>query len=96
MLTDIEVTVKYKNHIHTFHSGVKAYIFHTGIYDEILTIYGIDGLLEYVDFVFDCYVADDNKTNVGALADYIAENYMSIKELSPRSVLNKFYIEGDY
>ena len=96
MLNDIEITVKDKDHIHTFHSGVKAYIFHTGIYDCVLTVFGIDGLLEYVELVFDCYIADDNSTNVGALADYIAENYLSVKELSPRAVPDKYYIEGEH
>ena len=39
----------------------------------------------------DCYIADDNHTPLGALADYIATNWQKLKKLGRTDVLKKFY-----
>ena len=48
----VEITIKYNNAEYKFDSGIKAYIFHTGIYNEIDARYGIDALLDYVNKVY--------------------------------------------
>ena len=42
-------------------------------------------------FVHRCYLRDDNRTPLGALADYIAENWESVRDKPAREVLEDFY-----
>ena len=46
---ELKFTVTYGKHTFTFEQGSKAYIFHTGVYNDIDKKYGIKGLLEYVE-----------------------------------------------
>ena len=88
---ELKFTVTYGKHTFTFAQGAKAYIFHTGIYNDIDKKYGIKGLLAYVNFVHDCYIADDNHTPLGALADFIASKWKKLKNKERYDVLNEFY-----
>jgi len=86
-----EFIVKLDDVEYKFDCGVKAYIFHTGMYNDMHILYGIDTLLEYVGLVFDCYISDCNRTNVGELADYIAEHWKRLENKPPRKILSEFY-----
>ncbi len=88
----VKFQVSYNNKTYTFEFGSQAYIFHTGIYNQMQR-YGIKQLLEYVDFVHTCYLKDSNRTPLGALADYIAENWKRIKHKGYYDVLNDFYLQ---
>ncbi len=89
--TELKFIITYGKHTFTFEQGSKAYIFHTGVYNDIDKKYGIKGLLEYVDFVHDCYIEDSNRTPLGALADYIAMHWKKLKNKGRYEVLEKFY-----
>ena len=90
----VEITIKYNNAEYKFDSGIKAYIFHTGIYNEIDARYGIDALLEYVNKVYSCCISDCYSTNIGALADYIASDWKRVKNKSEYKILDRFYTGG--
>ena len=91
MYSKVELTIKYKNKTYSFKSGSEVYIFHTGIYSEIDRKYSLKQLLEYTELVHDAYIGDDNRTPLGALADYAADNWKKAKNLSPYELLDKFY-----
>ena len=91
MQKELQFTVTYGKQIFTFAQGSKAYIFHTGIYNDIDKKYGIKGLLEYVAFVHECYISDSNRTPLGALADYIATHWKKLKNKGRYDVLEEFY-----
>lgn len=91
MENKIKFEATYKNTTYAFESGSEAYIFHTGIYNGIDREYGAIILIEYVRKVQDCYLADSNRTPLGALADYVAENWKNFKNESCYSILDKFY-----
>ncbi len=91
MTVDIQVT--YKGKAYKFAFGSEAYIFHTALYNEMDVKYGEDILLEFVNLVQECYLDDDNRTPLGSLADFIAENWEDVKDLSRRRILDMFYEE---
>ena len=93
---ELNFIVTYGEQTFVFKQGSKAYIFHTGIYNDIDKKYGIKGLREYVAFVHDCYLADSNKAPLGALADYIAKHWKKIKNKERYDVLEKFYEQEIY
>ena len=88
---ELNFIITYGKETFFYKQGSKAYIFHTGIYNDIDKKYGIKGLREYVEFVHDCYIADDNHTTLGTLSDYIATNWQTLKKLGLTDVLKKFY-----
>ena len=88
---ELNFIVMYGKETFFFKQGSKAYIFHTGVYNDIDKKYGIKGLLAYVNFVHDCYIADDNNTPLGALADFIASKWKKLKNKERYDVLNEFY-----
>lgn len=92
-MSDFKIQVTYKDKTYAFEYGSQAYIFHTGIYNEIELKYGIDGLLEYTALVHDCYLSDSNRTPLGELCDYVAEHWKRLRNKSPRKILEKFYTE---
>ncbi len=53
--------------------------------------YGEKQLLQYVDFVHECYLRDSNRTPLRALADYVAENWEQVKLQGYYDVLDEFY-----
>lgn len=89
--TKLQFIVTYGKRTFTFAQGSKAYIFHTGVYNDIDKKYSIKSLLAYVSFVHDCYLADNNHTPLGALADFIAENWKKLKNKGRYDVLEEFY-----
>jgi hypothetical protein len=72
MQKELNFIVMYGKETFFFKQGSKAFILHTGIENDIDKKYGMQELRDYVSFVHDCYIADDNHTPLGALADYIA------------------------
>ena len=85
------VTVTYNGVEYTFEFGSQAYIFQTGLYNDIHKRFGIKGLLEYVVVVHDCYISDSNRTPLGALADYVAEHWRKIRKKGRHEILDEFY-----
>lgn len=91
MQKELNFTITYGKRNYTFQQGSKVYIFHIGVYNNIDKKYSIKSLLQYVSFVHDCYLIDDNHTPLGALADYIAKHWKKLKNNGRRDVLEEFY-----
>ena len=91
MKKQLSFEIKYGKETYRFEYGSEAYIFHTGIYDDMDKKYGLKVLLEYVAFTQNCYLSDSNRTPLGELADYIAENWKSAKKLDRYELLDEFY-----
>lgn len=51
-------------------------------------------LLNFISLVSECYLKDDNATPLGALADYIADHWIEVKDLPRRKILELFYTEN--
>lgn len=81
--------IEHDNKIYATHYGAEAYIFHTGVYNDIKT----EDLVEYTNFVFDTYLYDTNRTNLGELSDYIARKWPDIKNKTKAEILDDFYFE---
>lgn len=88
---EFEVSVRFQGCRYAFPFGSQAYIFHTGILNGFYDRYGTEILLQYVDFVHKCYMKDNERTPLGALADYIAGNWEMFKGTPSRAVLDEFY-----
>ena len=93
MEKELNFIITYGKETFFFKQGSKAFILHTGIENEIDKKYGIKGLREYTSFVHDCYLADDNHTPLGALADYIARHWKRLKNKERNDVLQEFYVK---
>ncbi len=93
MTEDVQIIIRYKDWVYNFTSGAEAYIFHTGILNGVDKKHNIDELLNYVSYVFECYLDDDNSTPLGAFADYIAVNWNTVKGKSSVEALKGFYSE---
>jgi hypothetical protein len=91
MNNGIEFKVTYKGEAYAFGYGSEVYIFHTGIYNDIDTKHGIGTLLQYTALVHDCYLSDSNRTPLGELADYVAENWDKLNGSDRYDILEKFY-----
>ena len=96
MQDSIKFQVTYRQKTYAFSSGSEVYIFHAGIYKDMDELYGIDILLKFVELTYDCYISDSNRTPLGSLADYIAENWEQIQELSNKEIFERFYNEEFY
>lgn len=92
-MKDLQFTVTYKGKTYEYDFGSQAYIFHTCLYNKMDRKYGKRGLLQYVALVQACYLADSNRTPLGAFADYVARNWKYVKELGRYEILEKFYTE---
>ena len=88
---NVAVKVTHEGVEYEFCYGAEAYIFHTGINNDIHEKYGINELLEYVTLVHDCYVSDSNRTPLGALADYVAAHWRKINKKGRHEILDEFY-----
>ena len=88
---ELKFIIAYGQHTFEYQYGSEVYIFHTGIYNNIHKKFGIKGLRNYVAFVHDCYLADSNRTPLGALADYIALHWKQLKNKGRYDVLEEFY-----
>lgn len=91
MYNKIEVEIRYANKVYPFKFGSEAYIFHTGIYNEIDRKFSLKALLQYTALVHDAYCSDNNRTPLGELADYAAENWKKVKHLEGCGLLERFY-----
>ena len=89
-LRKVEYKVIYKNKTYTFQYGSEVYIFDTGLFNGIRSP---KKLLEYVNLVESCYLKDSNRTPLGALADYIAQNWKLVKNLPLYDIWDMFYLE---
>ena len=92
-MDNIKIQITYNDNVYAFEYGSQAYIFHTGIYNDVDDKYGIDGLLEYTAKVHECYLADSYRTPLGELCDYVAARWKSVKKMSKHKILEKFYTE---
>lgn len=88
---DFKVSVLFHGHPYSFKFGSEAYIFQTGLYNDFFNHYGANSLLQYVAFVHQCYIDDNNPTPLGALADYIAQNWETVRAKTSKEVLESFY-----
>ncbi len=75
--------VIYDGTTYEFDSGAKLMIFDYGLSND-MDKKGIKALLNYVDFVYELYLKDDNPTPLGLLSDYIAENWKKFKKIATR------------
>lgn len=88
---DFRINVTYKGKTYSFDYGSQAYIFHTGIYNEIPKRYGIRGLMEYTSLVHSCYIDDSNRTPLGELSDYVAQRWKKMRKKHVDDILAEFY-----
>lgn len=91
MAYQLEIEIKYRNKTYRFETGAEAYIFHTGIYNDIDRKYGVKALIEYVELVNACYLSDCNRTPLGSLADYVAAHWKKFKSADAYAILDEFY-----
>ena len=89
----MKITIEHENNIYMYEHGYQAYIFDYALCHDIDKKYGIDELKKFVFRVSECYLKDSNATPLGALTDYMAENWEVLKELSRYDILCKFYTQ---
>lgn len=92
---DFKVKVIFEGKEYIFESVSEAYIFHIGIHNDIHIDYGTDDLLTYIQYVQNCYLDDINHTPLCAFADYVAENWESVKKSGYRDMMQLFYAQED-
>lgn len=90
----VKFTAEYKDKTYTFDFGYEAYIFHIALCNEFVDKYNEAELLNFISLVSECYLKDDNATPLGALADYIADHWIEVKDLPRRKILELFYTEN--
>lgn len=88
---EFAVKVTYNGVEYTFEFGSQAYVFQTGLYNDIHERYGIKGLLQYVSLVHDCYLSDSNRTPLGEFADFVAARWRKIRKKERNEILDEFY-----
>ena len=77
----MKITIEYSNKIYNFEHGYETYIFCAAVNNEFDKTHP-DELKDFIFLVGECYLKDSNQTPLGALSDYIAENWDKIKHLS--------------
>lgn len=87
----LKITIEYENQVFEYQDGYHAYIFDYAIENDFDKKYGFEELKRFVYRVGQCYLKDSNPTPLGALTDFMAENWESLKELSRYDILDKFY-----
>lgn len=87
----LKITIEYENQVFEYQNGYQAYIFDYAIENEFDKKYGFEELKRFVYRVGECYLKDSNPTPLGALTDFMAQNWESLKELSRYDILDKFY-----
>ena len=86
----MKITIEYSNKIYNFEHGYETYIFCAAVNNEFDKTHP-DELKDFIFLVGECYLKDSNQTPLGALSDYMAENWNKIKNLSRYDILEKFY-----
>lgn len=87
----MNIAIEHNNKIYNFNLGYEAYIFDHAVSQGIDKKYGEKALKEFVCLVGDCYLKDTIPTPLGALSDYVAMNWKTVKELSRSDILEEFY-----
>ena len=90
----MKITIEYSNKIYNFEHGYETYIFCAAVNNEFDKTHP-DELKDFIFLVGECYLKDSNQTPLGALSDYMAENWDKIKHLSRYDILEKFYDQLD-
>lgn len=90
-MDNIKIIVTYKDKEYNFDFGSQAYIFHTGIYNNMDKRYSVKQLLQYVSLIQTCYLSDNNRTPLGELCDYVAKHWKRIKSMGRYDILDEFY-----
>ena len=90
----MKIIIEYNNKIYNFENGYEAYIFCAAVNNEFDKTHSTK-LKDFVVLVGECYLKDSNQTPLGALSDYMAENWDKIKHLSRYDILEKFYDQLD-
>ena len=85
-------TVRYGGSEYTFTEGAKALIFHAGIDSGAVKQ---KDLPDFTEKVYACYITDSNDTNLLKLADYVAENWKSLRKADRYAILDKYYSEAE-
>lgn len=85
-------TVRYGDKEYTFTEGAKALIFHAGIDSGAVKQ---KDLPDFTEKVYACYITDSNDTNLLKLADYVAENWKSLRKADRYAILDKYYSEAE-
>ena len=88
---DFKISVTNRGRVYPFDYGSQAYIFHTGIYNDIPKNYGLKGLRDYTNLVHACYLDDSNRTPLGELADYVAQRWRRMRKKNTDDILAEFY-----
>ena len=92
--TMVKFIAEYKDKTYTFDFDYEAYIFHIALCNEFAYKFNEAELLNFISLVSECYLKDDNATPLGALADYIADHWIEVKDLPRRKILELFYTEN--
>lgn len=88
-MDEIKIEVTYNGRSFVFNDGLKAYIFHLGIEDGMFNDFGFEGLLEYVDKVYE--VAKYPPTTwVEDVAEFTAENWEKLKDFCAHRIFDRF------
>ena len=74
----MKITIEYSNKIYNFEHGYETYIFCAAVNNEFDKTHP-DELKDFIFLVGECYLKDSNQTPLGALSDYMAENWDKIK-----------------
>lgn len=85
-------TVRYGDKEYTFMEGAKALIFHAGVDSDAVKQ---TDLPDFTKKVYACYITDSNDANLLKLADYVAENWNSLRKADRYEILEKYYSEAE-
>lgn len=88
-MNEIKIEITYNGQSFIFDDGLKAYIFHLGIVDGMLNDFGFEGLMEYVEKVYDV-AKYPSTTWVEDVAEFIAENWEKLKDSCTSRIFDRF------
>ena len=86
----MKITITHNNKTYVFEHGFEVLIFDCAINNDFDNKHSNE-LNDFISLVSDCYLKDLNQTPLGALSDYMAENWDDVKKLSRFDILEKFY-----
>lgn len=78
-------------------TAIEAIVLQCAVDNEFFKTHNIRQIKSYIAKVTDCYYADSNSTDLGDLADFIADNWDNdnIAKASRYEVLENYYILKD-
>lgn len=86
----MKISITHNNKTYVFEHGFEVMIFDCAVNNDFDNTHPNE-LNDFICLVRDCYLKDSNYTPLGALSDYMAENWDEVKELSRLDILEKFY-----